>query len=330
MKFIVEFYKGLDAVNLLIFWGVIIVVLLLLIFAIIISNKNRKLERIIEKSGIDIDNFDDDPTLAIKKDNQVIEEKEETINNEKEHVEIVQESNNERVVEPTIDPPSKEPFIEFPTIEPEPTIASEPIKEEKFIAEEHVMEYQNDLTNTNKNDYTVEKTSIPNIPYQRNVLREISSNQTSPIGIAKNNSNYEREIRSAVELNRVLNEETKKENTIEQATLINQKKYVDTYNQNTRKGDYLEELSRKLSNANNQDGINRTQYEIKEEEDAIISYEELMRKKDSIKTIDEEDAVISINELMKKKQEAEKIYNITKEEGNDEFISELKHFRSDL
>ena len=33
---------------------------------------------------------------------------------------------------------------------------------------------------------------------------------------------------------------------------------------------------------------------------------------------------------MKKKQEAEKIYNITKEEGNDEFISELKHFRSDL
>ena len=192
------------------------------------------------------------------------------------------------------------------------------------------MEYQNDLTNTNKNDYTVEKTSIPNIPYQRNVLREISSNQTSPIGIAKNNSNYEREIRSAVELNIVLNEETKKENTIEQATLINQKKYVDTYNQNTRKGDYLEELSRKLSNANNQDGINRTQYEIKEEEDAIISYEELMRKKDSIKTIDEEDAVISINELMKKKQEAEKIYNITKEEGNDEFISELKHFRSDL
>ena len=325
MKFIVEFYKGLDAVNLLIFWGVIIVVLLLLIFAIIISNKNRKLERIIEKSGIDIDNFDDDPSLAIKKDNQVTEEKEEIINNEKEHAEIdIQESNNEKIVEPTIKNTSKEPFVEFPTI------ASEPIKEEKFIAEEHVMEYQNDLTKTNKNDYNVEKTSIPNTPYQRNVLREISSNQTSPIGIAKNNSNYEREIRSAVELNRVLNEETKKENTIEQATLINQKRYVDTYNQNTRKGDYLEELSRKLSNANNQDGINRTQYEIKEEEDAIISYEELMRKKDSIKTIDEEDAVISIDELMKKKQEAEKIYNITKEEENDEFISELKHFRSDL
>ena len=66
MKFIVDFYKGLDAVNLLIFWGVIIVVLLLLIFAIIITNKNRKLEKILAKSGIDVDDFNDDG-LAIKK-----------------------------------------------------------------------------------------------------------------------------------------------------------------------------------------------------------------------------------------------------------------------
>ena len=39
MDFIVEFYKELDTINLIIFWGVIIVVFLLLTFAIIIANK---------------------------------------------------------------------------------------------------------------------------------------------------------------------------------------------------------------------------------------------------------------------------------------------------
>ena len=55
-----------------------------------------------------------------------------------------------------------------------------------------------------------------------------------------------------------------------------------------------------------------------------------MQKKDSIKTIDEEDAIISIEELRKRKQEEDKLYNITKDEEDDEFINELKHFRSDL
>ena len=58
MNYIIEFYKGLDTVNLIIFWGVIIVVLLLLIFSIILANKNRKLEKIIESNGINIDDND--------------------------------------------------------------------------------------------------------------------------------------------------------------------------------------------------------------------------------------------------------------------------------
>ena len=94
--------------------------------------------------------------------------------------------------------------------------------------------------------------------------------------------------------------------------------------------DYLKEVSKKLAEAKNIDGIERTEYEIKQEEEAIISYEELMKKKDSIQMIDEEEAVISIDELYERKKQKEKLYNITKEEDNDEFISELKHFRSDL
>ena len=48
-----------------------------------------------------------------------------------------------------------------------------------------------------------------------------------------------------------------------------------------------------------------TDYERKQEEEAIISYDELLKVKD-------------------------KIYNITDDEETDEFIDELKNFRIDL
>ena len=94
------------------------------------------------------------------------------------------------------------------------------------------------------------------------------------------------------------------------------------------KGNYLKELSEK--SANLKEKIFRTEYEIKQEEDAIISYEELMQKKDNLTMIDEEEAVISINELLKKSENQEKLYNINNNEDNDIFIDELKNFRSDL
>ena len=79
-----------------------------------------------------------------------------------------------------------------------------------------------------------------------------------------------------------------------------------------------------------QSNIDRTSYELKQEEDAIISYQELMQKKDRIHIIDEEDAVISIEELKQRKLEEDKLYNLTEKEPNDDFINELKNFRSDL
>ena len=62
-----------------------------------------------------------------------------------------------------------------------------------------------------------------------------------------------------------------------------------------------------------------------------------MEKKDNIQTIDEEEAVISIEELMNRnnkqqsiKETDTKLYNLTDEEENDDFIKELKQFRNDL
>ena len=363
MDLIIDFYKGLDTINLIIFWGIIIVIILLLIFSTIIVNKNRKLKQIIIHKEKEI--ADSRNELAIK---------EEEINNiKKESVDL-------------------SPQEDLPIIKKEETIynyqeeAKPIVEEENFIVEEHVREYHDDnqkepVEVTIKEEipeYPPKKVetvfspvpekkeiSMPTRPYERNVLREMSLSQTSPIGIVKKDNNHNQEIMKAQELNDSLNNiEVSREYIKTDNYENNYKKEMDSskekinkiyenkynYNQEEQNNEvtldnkkkisvdttpkvennYLKQVSEKLSEAQDLDGIERTEYERKQEEDAIISYEELMQKKDSIQIIDEEDAVISIEELIKKKQQNEKLYNITKEEENDEFISELKHFRSDL
>ena len=55
-----------------------------------------------------------------------------------------------------------------------------------------------------------------------------------------------------------------------------------------------------------------------------------MKKKDSLQIVDEEEAVISIEELLSQKKYKDKLYNLTNEEENDEFLNELTEFRKDL
>ena len=55
MKYIIDYYKQLDTINLFLFWGIIIVILLLLVFAIIIVNKNKRLKRIIASKSQEIE-----------------------------------------------------------------------------------------------------------------------------------------------------------------------------------------------------------------------------------------------------------------------------------
>ena len=266
---------------------------------------------------------------------------------------------------------------------------SEPLETEKdFIAEEHVSDYRVDVKNEfniNMPSEEIKKTEtftktieIPNKPYQRNVLREMSLSQTSPIGITRPNENLNRRTEMIRDLERSLKEEekinitTRKnideeiktelkniENPSIRKTEIKEEyviepdisleiqednnvleEYEETLiskdEQETNQSEkYLEEVSRKLAEAEIPDEIERTNYEIQQEEDAIISYTELMEKKDSIQTIDEEEAIISIEELMNrtnstKIKEDSKLYNISEEEANDDFIKELKQFRSDL
>jgi len=414
MEFIIDFYKGLDTLNLIIFWGIIIVIILLLIFSFILINKNKKLKSLVEKSN----KYEEE--LPIKKEETTIEKNVEIKNTEEK---------KDNIILPTI---KEEPKEE----NKEQNIISKSIETEKdFVAEEHVMEYNKELfslSNIKKtNEYKEEKTNyevntnstiqMPTGPYQRNVLREMSLSQTSPIGITRPVQKEDKKIEMAkdleqslnnqqvisqkepshinkelspnkekqinVQTNNQINNQIKKEltnieppsprkteireertpvtrpvqyekkTTIKEEPKINQTNYKDivtteitskeflniqpqiieektrkTYNEK-----YLEEVSRKLAEAEIPDEIERTNYELKQEEDAIISYKELMEKKDNIQTIDEEEAVISIEELMnrnspkeEKTTEYQKLYKLSEEEEKENFIKELKQFRNDL
>jgi len=406
MNFIVEFYQSLDALNVIIFWGIIIVILLLIVFIILMINKNKKNKTEITHKSYQDELYSDEialpsnsrDTLIMKDDNLLIQEEKQT---------------------------NFEPFVI-----PEPQVTPEKVEVEKnFQAEEHVMEYDHELFNLShvkknnelppeeqKSEQTSEKQpfQMPTKPYERNVLREMSLGQTSPIGIVKKENSYTKlasnpkgsivestppmpkqavetsavssssvgkvnmekeitqvddapiinksevtrqsEIKKIAEINSSNTiTDTIAEETIQQhpANITIDKKFSNYENKptvtnetivksneeikqdnfiktSTSNATFLEEVSRKLAEAEVPDEIDRTDYELQQEEDAIISYKELMAKKDTIKTIDEEDAVISIQELTARKNHQEKLYNLTEEEENNEFIDELKKFRNDL
>ena len=543
MNFIIDFYKSLETLDLIIFWGIIIVIILLLIFSVIMINKNNKLKKIITKKHEKKDLINNEELPIKKDDTQTLSNSESKTNTEIEE--------EKEIILPEI------PQIQNDENNNEENITETIQTEKKFIAEEHVMEYNNDLFSipniqkTNQEfDMQKEQTNsikknkpleMPTGPYQRNVLREMSLGQTSPIGITTHNKREDKKIELAKDLENALNneefetEQQKKELTPEETISLikkipkstqkynneknekqNDNKYTkekryneyenndikikeitsnnniytnktiqkelssienisprrteikteesknnsipsenkiigykktdrtyyettnyqkknneqkipvqetteerkmtsegiihknyeinpinkiennnyskknssiekninnntshyhetnqpnikqenkeitkDIANENidptvkellnsvttdeytTKKNSasekYLEEVSRKLAEADIQDEIERTDYELEQEENAIISYKELMEKKDSIQTIDEEEAVISIEELMNrnnKKQESKetdsKLYNLTDDEENDNFINELKQFRNDL
>jgi len=295
MKSIINFYRELDTLNLILFWGIIIVIILLLIFSIIMLSKNKKLKKI----------------LISKNDNI----KKEKIDEQNDDIPVKDNTPINVVLDET-----------SPVVIPEEKIEMKLPEEKDFVAEEHVMAYKQELFSIpNIEKVNIEKEThdepqkLPNAPYQRNVLREMSLSQTSPIGIVKRENKTEKNLDNAKELEQSLQEDN---------LYVNSKQIQNERNNNQKT--YLDEVSQKLNEATNLNDIDRTAYEIEQEEEAIISYQELMDKKDHIKIVDEEDAVISIEELMNRKKQEEKIYNITKEEENNTFIDELKHFRHDL
>ena len=145
-------------------------------------------------------------------------------------------------------------------------------------------------------------------PYTRNVLKSLAqSGQTSPVNIGK----------SAVDVPKVkvtsyVKEEPKHEVKIEQQKLDFEEKDIkkelpklEENSSNMSNQEFIEEISKRLSEEVEPQTIELTDYEKRQEEEAIISYKELLKLKD-------------------------RLYKITDNEEIDTFIDELKEFRTNL
>ena len=140
--------------------------------------------------------------------------------------------------------------------------------------------------------------------YQKNVLREISSKQpVSPIHIEKKEEYIARENLDNFDFSSG-NYDNGLGMTYEDSNISPLEEMEDAYEVNDNMK-FASEIVEKMEEEVKPSNIELTDYEKKQEEEAIISYDELMKVKD-------------------------KIYNITDDEETDEFIDELKNFRLDL
>ena len=138
--------------------------------------------------------------------------------------------------------------------------------------------------------------------YQKNVLREMSmKSPTSPINIVKSEEYVKKEDLSNFDFNKYDNGLGMQVESSEVSPLEEMEDYYEVNDNMKFASEIVERMNEEISPSN----IELTEFEKKQEEEAIISYDELLKVKD-------------------------KIYNITDDEETDEFIDELKSFRIDL
>lgn len=163
------------------------------------------------------------------------------------------------------------------------------VKEE--LPKEEVKEEKKEASNTNNTNN--------NGLYKKNVLREMNArSQTSPIHIDRE------EPKEKEDYTKLANNINTTGIDLGEDSLSPLEMMEDAYEVNDNMkfaSDIVERMQEEIKPSN----IELTDYEKKQEEEAIISYDELLKVKD-------------------------KIYNITDDEETDEFIDELKSFRIDL
>ena len=205
------------------------------------------------------------------------ESKEEKISDKENIKEEKQEKEESLILEDTIIPKEEVKIEVKKEIEPEPKI---------------------ELSNSNK-EVNVKKEE--NNLYQKNVLREMNAKMpTSPIHIDNKEAKEDKQL--SIDISSYDDIITEREDSNISPLL----EMEDNYSSDEISSSYLEEVTKKLSEEEKEsNNIELTDYEKKQEEEAIISYNELQKVKD-------------------------KIYNLNEEEEDDDFIDELKLFRSDL
>ena len=276
---LLKIFSEMDTLDIIIVVGIIFIVIFLICLSSSLMKKNKVLrEELKNKQNIDNIIMDEDITndkeIENYEDINIIKEdkpEEDNIVVPNEKVDILNELNENLYEEDILSKPE----------------------------EEGINEILKDLPD---ND-----TSIT-APYTRNVLKSLSqSGQTSPVNIGK----------SAVDVPKVkvtsyVKEEPKHEVKAEQQKLDFEEKDIkkelpklDENSSNMSNQEFIEEISKRLAEEVEPQTIELTDYEKRQEEEAIISYKELLKEKD-------------------------RLYKITDDEEIDTFIDELKEFRTNL
>ena len=276
---LLKIFSEMDTLDIIIVVGIIFIVIFLMCLSSSLMKKNKVLrEELKNKQNIDNIIMDEDITNDKKIENY-------------EDINIIKEDKTEE--ENIITPNEKVDILNE---------LNENLYEDDILSkpeEEGINEILKDLPD---ND-----TSIT-APYTRNVLKNLSaSGQTSPVNIGK----------SAVDVPKVkvtsyVKEEPKHEVKLEQQKLDFEEKEIkkeipklEENSSNMSNQEFIEEISKRLAEEVEPQTIELTDYEKRQEEEAIISYKELLKEKD-------------------------RLYKITDDEEIDTFIDELKEFRTNL
>lgn len=288
------FYGNLTGDGVFFFWLAIVLSCILVGLAIFLLYKNRKLATLLkeEKKAASYSANKED---NVQKDDNTIE----VIEKRDDKPEVLSIENKENINDLEILQIDNKK--EISPLKSEEVVNSEEEKHDskfKFSDDEEIPKLFESRIEVKKIETSNNEVSRP---YQKNVLREMSKKMPiSPIHIEKN---Y---IDEDVSIYSVSNDDNYdlEEVYLEDESISPLEEIEDTYSVNDNMK-FASEVVSRMEEEMKPSNIELTDYEKKQEEEAIISYEELQKVKD-------------------------KIYNLTEEEDDGEFIDELKNFRLDL
>lgn len=306
------FYQSLDIGGLVVVWGFLFVFLFFMVATFLLFSKNRELGKLLqektkkvaeleaEKRALLEKKIDKVAVKDLNKDIKPVKEKQE-VTLEEEAIFTDDETNDASVVNKNNindnisinskeDVSNKDKMIGNVT-DKEVVINTnsniddkrkEEVKQATKVGQEEIIESPSDTIST-RSQVSNNTVSSNNNLYSRSALKDNRRFQTSPINIIREES---------------LDETMQKLKPIE---IGEAKEDVKRENVN-----FVEEISRKMEQEIKPQTIELTDYELKQEEEAIISYDELMKNKD-------------------------RLFKITDDEEDDaQFIEELKYFRNSL
>lgn len=266
-----DFYDNLSSNGLFFFWIVVFLFVFLIFLLIVLYFKNKKLIKLIRDNKIDTLKEDVVKEVSINGNNAIKEE----------------------ILENNSDTSSLNDFKD--TIKEE---VNEEVSNDILMVND-IKPVINDIKPAvNEMNITNDNMQDVNGPYKKNILREMNTRrQTSPISIVReeDNSTTFNDYNDGLDTRGIdLGEDGL-------SPLENMEDVYDVNDSMRFASDVVSRMEKDVKPSN----IELTEYEKKQEEEAIISYDELLKVKD-------------------------KIYNITEDEETDEFIDELKNFRLDL